>query len=258
MRDSVQDTMRSLKDQFSKVMKKLNEQVMLIKSLKLSNVVQKKKLAQLRDNQGDGAGTVATTKKKSMPKQGRLGSIKDYDECTLMADGGFMPAEPSNLKGFVLTQLRQEIEGTEDIVAIDDPDSTTGGSKKKKKKATKRVEESDKESNASDVLAWSQRPHKWRRISSDRSSVPGYEPPSPKGQQSEEESGNEDEVNRLLNEHDAVAEKLAEMQRKMEGLEWAERACGYQATIEKCVVLFRMAVINNFSNKEESQELLDA
>ena len=133
----------------------------------------------------------------------------------------------------------------------------TGGSKKKKKKATKRVEESDKESNASDVLVRSQRPHKWCHISSDRSSAPGYELPSPKGQQSEEESGNEDEVNRLLSEHDAVTEKLAKMQRKMEGLEWAERACGYQATIEKCVVLFRMAVINDFGNKEESQELLD-
>ena len=48
------------------------------------------------------------------------------------------------------------------------------------------------------------------------------------------------------------------MQRKMEGLEWAEWARGYQATIEKCVVLFRMALINNFSNKEEGQELVDA
>ena len=76
--------------------------------------------------------------------------------------------------------------------------------------------------------------------------------------QSGEESGNEDEVNRQLNECDAVAEKLMEMQRKMEGLEWAEQACGYQATIEKCVVLFRMALINNFSNKEEGQELVDA
>ena len=48
--DSLQDTMRSLKDQFSKVTKKLNEQEMLIKTLKLSNVAQKKKLAQLGDN----------------------------------------------------------------------------------------------------------------------------------------------------------------------------------------------------------------
>ena len=44
--------MRSLKDQFSKVSKKLNEQEMLIKNLKLSNAAQKKKLAQLGDNRG--------------------------------------------------------------------------------------------------------------------------------------------------------------------------------------------------------------
>ena len=42
--------MQSLKDQFSKVMKKLSEQEKTIKSLKLSNVVQKQKLAELGDN----------------------------------------------------------------------------------------------------------------------------------------------------------------------------------------------------------------
>ena len=60
-------------------------------------------------------------------------------------------------------------------------------------------------------------------------------------------------MNRLLHEHDAVAEK-----RKMEGLEWAEQARGYQTTIEKCVVNFRMALINDFGNQEEGQELLEA
>ena len=168
---------------------------------------------------------VATTKKKGVLKQGRFGSktLGDYDEWGLSGDRGFMPAEPSNLKGFISMQFREEIEGTEDILIIDDPDSTTGGTKKKKKKkkATKRVEESDKESNTSDILARSQRPHKRHHISSDRSSVPGYEPPSPKGQQSEEESGNEDEVKKLLKERDPVEDRLAIMQRKMEGLEWA-------------------------------------
>ena len=167
-----------------------------------------------------------------------------------------MLAELSNLKGFVSMQLRHEIEGTDDIVVIDDPDSTTSGTKmKKKKKTTKRLEESDKDSKASEVLAHSQRPTKWCRISSNRSSAP-YKPPSPKDQQSGEESG--DEVNRLLNECDEVAEKLMEMQRKMEGLEWAEQACGYQATIEKSVVLFRLALIKNFDNKEGGQEMVDA
>ena len=132
-----------------------------------------------------------------------------------------MLAEPSNLKSFVSTQLRHEIEGTDDIVLLDDPDSTTSGTKtKKKKKTTKRLEESDKDSNASEVLSYSQRPKKRHCISSDRSSAP-YEPPSPNAQQSGEETG--DEVNRLLNERDEVAEKLLAMQRKMEGLEWAEQ-----------------------------------
>ena len=46
MEDSVQVTMRSLKDQF---MKKLSEQETLIQKLKLSNTAQKK-LAELGDN----------------------------------------------------------------------------------------------------------------------------------------------------------------------------------------------------------------
>ena len=101
------------------------------------------------------------TKKKGMPKQGtfRGKTLRDHDKWALMGDGGFMPAEPSNLKGFISMQFREEIGDTEDILVIDDPDSTTGGTKKKKKKkATKRLEESDKDSNASDVLARSQKP----------------------------------------------------------------------------------------------------
>ena len=110
--------------------------------------------------------------------------------------------------------------GTEPILVIDDPDSTTGGIKKKKK-ASRRIEESDKESNASEVLSWSQRPRaKCRHISSERSSVQGYDVPSPKGKDSEEESG--DEMKNLLHERDDVEERLAEMQRKMECLEWSE------------------------------------
>ena len=143
--------MRSLKEEFSKVMKKLSEQERTIKSLKLSNAVQKQKLAEL----GDGAGAVTMTK-KGMPKQGSFGSkpLRDHDEWALTGDGGFMPVETSNLKGFISTQFREELEGTEPILVIDDPDSTTGGAKKKKKKkASRRIEESDKESNTSEVLS---------------------------------------------------------------------------------------------------------
>ena len=84
----------------------------------------------------------------------------------------------------------------------------------------------------------------------------GYELLSPKGKDSEEDSS--DEMKKLLSEHDAVEERLAEMQRKMEGLEWSEKARQYRMTIEECVVCFRMCVINNYNHKEESQDLLDA
>ena len=248
--DFIQVTMWSLKDQFSKVTKKISEQETIIQKLKLSNAAKKKKFLELRDV----PGMVSTTKKKNVLKERRL-RIKLLQDCDewVISNQGFMPAGPSNLKGFVSTQLRHEIEGTDDIVVLDDPDSTPSGTKMKKK-TTKRLEEIDKDSNASEVLSHSQRPKKRHRISSDRSSAP-YEPPSPNAQQSGEETGNE--VNRLLNECDEVAEKFLEMQRQMEGLEWTEQACVYQATIEKSVVLFRLALLNNFDNKE-GQEVVDA
>ena len=217
-------------------------------------------MAELRDNRGNGAGAGAATEKKGVPKQGTFGdkTLKDHDKWALTGDGGFMPAEPSKLKGFISTQFREEIGDTEDILVIDDLDSTTAGTKKKKKKATKRLEESDKDSNASDVLAQSQKPSKRHHLSSDRSSMSGYELPSPKGQHSEEESGDEDEMKKLVKERDAVEDRLAIMQRKMEGLEWAEKVCKYQEAIEQTVVLFRMAIINSYGHREESQDLLDA
>ena len=154
-------------------------------------------------------------------------------------------------------QFREELEGTEPILVIDDPDSTIGGTKKKKKKASRRIEDSDKESNASEVLSWSQRPRaKRQHISSKRSSVQGYDVLSPKGKDSKEESG--DEMKNLLLECDDVEERLAKMQRKMEGLEWSEKAWQYRVTIEEYVVHFRVCLINNYGHKEESEDLLNA
>ena len=155
-RDETKTLHMILKEEFSKLTKKLSDQERTIKSLKLPNAVQKQKLAEL----GDGAGAVTMTKKKGMPKQGSFSSkrLREHDEWALMGDGGFMPAQTSNLKGFISTQFREEVEGTEPILVIDDHDSTTGGTKKKKKKASRRIEESDKESNASEVLLQSQRP----------------------------------------------------------------------------------------------------
>ena len=56
----------------------------------------------------------------------------------------------------------------------------------------------------------------------------GMSMPSPKGKDSEEESG--DEMKNLLHERDDVEERLAEMQRKMEGLEWSEKARQYRTS----------------------------
>ena len=76
----------------------------------------------LETTRGDVAATVATTKKKNVPKEGRLRikPLQDYDEWAILHEGGFMPVELSNLKDFVSMQLRQQIEGTDDIVVIDD------------------------------------------------------------------------------------------------------------------------------------------
>ena len=90
-----------------------------------------------------------------------------------MHNDGFVPV--GILKGFMSMQLRQDIKGNDDIVVIDDPDSTTGGAKKKKKKGSKKHEDSDKESNASEILGCSQRLPKCWHISSKRSLVT-YEP----------------------------------------------------------------------------------
>ena len=48
------------------------------------------------------------------------------------------------------------------------------------------------------------------------------------------------------------------MQRKIEGLEWSDKARQYRETIEESVVRFRVCLINNYSHKEESEDLLNA
>ena len=85
----------------------------------------------------------------------------------------------------------------------------------------------------------------------------GYDPLTPKQQESEESDGEED-VNKLLHERDKVGEQLVEMQRKMKGLQWDNQARGYHATIEKCVTHFRSALINDYGKQEEGEELQEA
>ena len=45
------------------------------------------------------------------------------------------------------------------------------------------------------------------------------------------------------------------MKLKVEGMEWENRARRYHETIQKCVGIFRKALINNFGNREESDHL---
>ena len=45
------------------------------------------------------------------------------------------------------------------------------------------------------------------------------------------------------------------MKLKVEGMEWDGRARRYHKTIQKCVGLFRIVLINNFGHREESDQL---
>ena len=156
------------------------------------------------------------------------------------------------------SQLREDLESNDDIQVIDNPDSTTSGVGKKKHK--KRDRDSNEESDdASLVLGRSQvQPKHRRRISSQNSSVVEGEVIPSSSQQcgdTEESEGETEEVDRLLCKKYQVEEELKQMKLKVEGMEWDAQARGYRETIQKCVGLFRKALINNFSNHEESDEL---
>ena len=97
-----------------------------------------------------------------------------------------------------------------------------------------------------------------RRISSEKSSVAeGEVIPSSSRQQgdSDESEGEAEEVDRLLRKKYQVEEELKQMKLKMEAMEWDGRVFLYCETIQKCVVLFRKVLINNFGNREESEQL---
>ena len=93
MQCSAEDPMKSLKDPFNKVSKKMSEQETLIKKLKLSNEAQKKKLAELGDVRGDVPGVVSMTKKKSVPKEGKFGRkpLEGYNEWAMSHEDRFVP-----------------------------------------------------------------------------------------------------------------------------------------------------------------------
>ena len=154
------------------------------------------------------------------------------------------------MKDFVSSQLRGDLESNDDIQVIDNPDSTTSGAGKKKCK--KRDRDSDEESDdASLVVRRSQvQPNCHRRISSEKNSVAEGEVIPSSSQQcgdSNESEGEAEGVDGLLRKKYQVEEELKQMKLKMEAMEWDSRARRYRETIQKCVVLFKKALINNFS-----------
>ena len=153
------------------------------------------------------------------------------------------------------SQLREDLESNDDIQVIDNPDSTTSGAGQKKRKKWDR--DSDEESDdASLVLRRSQVPAKRRRrISSDKSSVAEEVIPSSSRQHGDSDESEAEGVDGLLRKKYQVEEELEQMKLKMEAMEWDTRARGYHETIEKGVVLFRKALLNNLGNREESDQL---
>ena len=236
--------LKSLQE-LSKVSKKMTDYQSEINQLNKSLAAQKRKLAEAVSKDG------AATAKKDEKKDGGIGKkrLQTYGEWELSAKKGFHPS----LKGFVSSQLREDLESNDDIQVIDNPDSTTSGAGKKKCKKWDR--DSDESDDASLVLSRSQVPPKrHRRISSDKSSVAEVIPSSSRQRGDSDESEAEG-VDGLLRKKYQVEEELEQMKLKMEAMEWDTRACGYRETIEKGVVLFRKALLNNLGNGEESDQL---
>ena len=242
--------LKSLQEELSKVSKKMTDYQSEINRLHKSLAAQKRKLAEAVSKDS------AATAKKDAKKEGGIGkkSLHTYGERELSAKKGFHPS----MKGFVSSQLREDLESNNDIQVIDNPDSTTSGAGKKKHKKWDR--DSDEESDdASLVLRRSQvQPKHCRRISSEKSSVAeGAVIPSSSRQRgdSDESEGEAEGVDGLLCKKYQVEEELEQMKLKMEAMEWDGRARLYHETIQKCVVLFRKVLINNFGNCAESDQL---
>ena len=100
-------------------------------------------------------------------------------------------------------------------------------------------------------------PKRHCRISSEKSSVAEEVIPSSSRQRrdSDESEGEAEGVDGLLCKKCQVEEELEQMKLKMEAMEWDTWACRYRKTIEKGVVLFRKALLNNLGNHEKSDQL---
>ena len=251
------DPMKSLADELSKVLKKMSEYQAEINRLNKSLASQKRKLAAVAAGKDSAATTTEDAPKKlKVAKEGRVGekSLQRYDEWAASSKKAFHPS----LKGFVSSQLREDLESNDDIQVIDNPDSTTSGAGKKKHR--KRDRDSDEDSDdASLILGRSQvQPmRRRRRISSEKSSVAEDVQPSSSRLRgdTEESEGEPEEVDGLLCKRDLVEEELEQMKLKVEGMVWENRARRYHESIQKCVGIFRKVLMNNFGNREESAHL---
>ena len=229
--------------------KKMTDYQSEINWLNKSLTGQKRKLAEAVSKDGEA------TAKKDGKKDGGIGKkrLQTYGEWELSAKKGFHPT----MKGFVSSQLREDLESNDDIQVIDNPDSTTSGAGKKKRK--KQDRDSDEESDdALLVLRRSQvQPKCRRRISSEKSSVAEEVIPSSCRQHgdSDKSEGEPEGVDGLLRKKYQVEEELKQMKLKMEAMEWDTWAHEYRETIEKGVVLFRKALLNNLGKREESDQL---
>ena len=249
--------MKSLVDELSKVSKKMSEYQAEINRLNKSLASQKRKLAAVAAGKDSTATAMEDAPKKlKVAKEGRVGekSLQRYDEWAASSKKAFHPS----LKDFVSSQLREDLESNDDIQVIDNPDCTTSGAGKKKHR--KRDRDSDEDSDdASLILGRSQvqpmRRH--RKISSEKSSVAEDVQLSSSQLRgdTEESEGEPEEVDGLLCKRDQVEEELKQMKLKVKGMEWENRTCRYHETIQKCVGIFRKALINNFGNREESDHL---
>ena len=249
--------MKSLADELSKVSKKMSEYQAEINRLNKSLASQKRKLAAVAAGKDSAAiATEDTPKKLKVAKEGRVGekSLQRYDEWAASSKKAFHPS----LKGFVSSQLREDLESNDDIQVIDNPDSTTSGVGKKKHRKWDRDSDEDSD-DTSLILGRSQVQPMWCRcrISSEKSLVAEDVQPSSSWLRgdTEESEGEPEEVDGLLRKRDQVEEELKQMKLKVEGMEWENRARWYHETIQKCVGIFRKVLMNNLWNHEESDHL---
>ena len=114
--------MKSLAEELTKVSKKMSDYQSEITRLQKSLTAQIRKLAAVEAGKDSAATAMEDAPKKvKVGKEGRVGkkSLHTYDEWAMSSKNGFHPS----LKGFVSTQLREDLEANDDIQVIDNPDS---------------------------------------------------------------------------------------------------------------------------------------